>query len=230
MESLGNTWTDTAQSKSVHEQSNRLHKGVPNRRDVGQGLRREDHDAANQSSVGNRSAVHDADRIGPATLLAAQGPDFGRIASIEVTPASLTLEVGESANLTARALDEDGNEVEAPIVYISRSRRNVSVTDQGVVEAYGPGRYTIVVMVPGGGGQQDRNDANRRSSSRLRSRSRNRFWTGSRSVEFLARCTRAASSAAGSRSMTPPVVSVPTPKRHSHRATRPSSVSTISET
>ncbi len=98
--------------------------------------------------------------ICPATLLAAQGPDFGRIASIEVTPAFLTMQVGESANLTARALDDDGNEVEAPILYISRSRRNVSVTDQGAVEAHRPGRYTIVVMVPGGDGQENRNGAN----------------------------------------------------------------------
>ncbi len=98
--------------------------------------------------------------IGTVPLRAAQEPALDSITSVEVTPASLTLEVGETATLTATALDAEGNSVEAPIVFISRSRRNVGVTNQGEVEAFRPGEYTIVAMVPRNGDPDDRDDDN----------------------------------------------------------------------
>ena len=98
--------------------------------------------------------------IGTVPLRAAQEPTLDSVTSVEVTPSSLTLEVGETATLTATALDAEGNPVEAPIVFISRSRRNVGVTNQGEVEAFRPGEYTIVAMVPRNGDPDDRDDDN----------------------------------------------------------------------
>ena len=73
-----------------------------------------------------------------------------RAKAIEVEPAELTLEVGEKADLTATVRDEEGNEVPAPVIFITRSRRNVGVTNAGEVEAYRPGTYTVLAMVPSG--------------------------------------------------------------------------------
>ena len=73
----------------------------------------------------------------PISIIGAQEPIS--VASIEVTPASLTLDVGEKITLTATALDEAGNPIDAAIVFFSRSRRNVGVTNEGEVEAYRPG-------------------------------------------------------------------------------------------
>ena len=69
--------------------------------------------------------------------------------------------MGEKTTLTATALDDDGNPVEAPIVFISRSRRNVGVSNQGEVEAYQPGEYTIVAMVPRDEEEGDQNGGDR---------------------------------------------------------------------
>ncbi len=85
----------------------------------------------------------------------------GVVSTIEVTPTSLTLDVGEKTTLTATALDDDGNPIEAPVVFISRSRRNVGVTNEGEVEAYQPGEYIIVAMVPRRQEEGDRNGGNR---------------------------------------------------------------------
>ena len=99
--------------------------------------------------------------IAPNSIARTQEPDSNSITSIEVTPASLTLQVGEKTTLTATALDDDGNPVEAPIVFISRSRRNVGVSNQGEVEAYQPGEYTIVAMVPRDEEEGDQNGGDR---------------------------------------------------------------------
>ena len=78
----------------------------------------------------------------------AQHSDLERATSIEVQPASLTLEIGEKANLTATVRDDAGNVLPVRVIYLTRSRRNVGVTNDGEVEAYRPGQYTIAVRVP----------------------------------------------------------------------------------
>ena len=81
-----------------------------------------------------------------------------QIVSVRVTPESLTLEVGEKASLTATAVDAEGDGVESELVFLSRARRSVSVSSDGEVEAYRPGEYTIIVLVPGpdpAGGRRD---------------------------------------------------------------------------
>jgi hypothetical protein len=71
-------------------------------------------------------------------------------ATVEVTPASLTLDVGEKAKLEAVVKDAEGNVIQAPVIFISRARRNLGVQASGDVEAYRPGEYTIVAIVPQG--------------------------------------------------------------------------------
>ena len=67
----------------------------------------------------------------------------------------MTLEIGEQANLTATVSDDAGNVLEAEVIYLSRSRLNVGVTDEGEVEAYGPGQYVIAITVPRGEDETD---------------------------------------------------------------------------
>ena len=85
----------------------------------------------------------------------AESPDLARATSIEVQPPSLTLEIGEKANLTATVTDDAGNVLEAEVIYLSRSRLNVGVTNEGEVEAYGPGQYVIAITVPRGEDETD---------------------------------------------------------------------------
>jgi hypothetical protein len=73
-----------------------------------------------------------------------------RAASVRVDPSSLTMEVGDKTKLEATVLDADGNEIPAPVIFISRSRRNLGVQATGELEAYRPGEYTIVAIVPQG--------------------------------------------------------------------------------
>lgn len=69
-------------------------------------------------------------------------------ADLVVEPASLQLEVGAKAQLTARVLDAAGNPIDRPVMFFSLSRRTVGVTPAGLVEAYRPGEVTIVALVP----------------------------------------------------------------------------------
>ena len=91
---------------------------------------------------------------GPATAQE-QAPEtdpsiVDRAASVEVTPGSLTLEIGSTAMLEATVKDADGNVIPAPVIFISRARRNLGVEASGEVEAYSPGEFTVVAMVPRG--------------------------------------------------------------------------------
>ena len=81
-------------------------------------------------------------------------------ASVEVTPATVTLEVGESVQLTARVLDADGNVVEAPVLFFptfadgrsGSARRSIDVgRNTGSVTAVKGGDYTIMALVSSGG-------------------------------------------------------------------------------
>ncbi len=63
---------------------------------------------------------------------------------IVVEPASLKLEVGESASLKARVVDGNGQTVEGEVFFFSRGRRSVTIDDDGTVEALAPGNFTIV--------------------------------------------------------------------------------------
>ena len=83
---------------------------------------------------------------------AAQRPDAAPPAGqlvIEVEPPALTLDVGGTVRLAATVRDADGAVMEdAVVVFYSRARRSVSVTRSGTVEAYRPGEFTLVALVP----------------------------------------------------------------------------------
>ncbi|HUF23739.1 MAG TPA: hypothetical protein VMN81_06390 [Vicinamibacterales bacterium] len=81
-----------------------------------------------------------------AIVQAQDRPQAPAVARIDVQPASLTLKVGEQAQLEAVARDAAGNIVQAPITFFSRARRSVSVTPEGLVQAAQPGTHTLVAM------------------------------------------------------------------------------------
>ncbi len=97
----------------------------------------------------------------PASLVFAQeeeaeaGPEP---AELIVTPAELTLEVGETATLAAEVRDGEGNAMDRTVVFFSRQRRFVGVNPAGVVEAHRPGEHTLIAMVP-----KDPEDTDRRA-------------------------------------------------------------------
>ena len=87
------------------------------------------------------------------TLLAAAFPlpaetQTPEVSTIEVDPPQLTLQVGETASLTATVRDTSGNAVDTPVVFFSRSRQSIRVTASGEVEAYRPGDFVLVALVP----------------------------------------------------------------------------------
>ena len=69
-------------------------------------------------------------------------------AELVVDPPELTLEVGDSAQLSATVKDAAGNEMERGVIFFSRARRFVGVNPAGMVEAHRPGEHTLVAMVP----------------------------------------------------------------------------------
>ena len=91
----------------------------------------------------------------------AQGEEL----TIEVEPTLLTLEVGDKATLSATVRNAAGAAVDdATVVYYSRARRNVGVTRAGEVEAYRPGEFTLVALVP----EDPDDDASARTAARVR--------------------------------------------------------------
>ena len=76
---------------------------------------------------------------------------------VEVEPSSLTLQVGDTQILTAVVRNGEGEVVEdVAVVFYSRSRRDVAVTREGVVEAFRPGEFVLVALVPADPGETRR--------------------------------------------------------------------------
>jgi hypothetical protein len=69
-------------------------------------------------------------------------------AVLEVTPREVTLEVGAKTQLQARLRDGERTITDRPVVFFSRSRRHVGVNPAGELEAFGPGKFTVVALVP----------------------------------------------------------------------------------
>ncbi len=85
-------------------------------------------------------------------------------AVLVVEPLELTLEVGETAQLTATIEDEDGQEITGHrVVFFSRNRRAVGINATGRLEAHGPGEITVIALVP-----KDPEDRPRRADALLR--------------------------------------------------------------
>jgi len=82
--------------------------------------------------------------IGAASARPAQ-----QAASVAIEPGSLTLEVGETAQLTATVLDAAGNPVaDARVVFFSGNRRALTVTPGGHVSANQPGDHEVTALLP----------------------------------------------------------------------------------
>ena len=69
-------------------------------------------------------------------------------AEIRVTPSELKLKIGQTATLTAKVVDADGNEVERNVIFFSTARRQLGVSSDGVVSASRAGEFTVTVIVP----------------------------------------------------------------------------------
>ncbi len=88
----------------------------------------------------------------------------GRDITVEVSPGRVTLGVGEKATLVATVRDASGAIVDdATVVYFSRARRSVGVTREGEVEAFRPGEFTLIALVP-----ENPEDDSRRPDARVR--------------------------------------------------------------
>ncbi len=69
--------------------------------------------------------------------------------SIVIEPASLTLEVGETAQLTATVMDSAGNPIpDIQVVFFSGNRRALTVTPSGHVSANQPGQHQVTALLP----------------------------------------------------------------------------------
>ena len=81
------------------------------------------------------------------TPISAQEPEQVEVARVEVTPTTITLQVGEKVQITAVAYDADGNVVEVPFLFFSRGGRGRLAVDYstGEIEAFKGGEYEVMV-------------------------------------------------------------------------------------
>lgn len=98
--------------------------------------------------------------IATAGLLASRPAMAQRPASVEVTPAAVSLEVGEEHELAVRVLDADGNEIDTPVLFFpvfadgrsGSARRSLDVDrSTGVIKAVRGGEFIVNAIVPSGG-------------------------------------------------------------------------------
>lgn len=101
--------------------------------------------------------------VAPAAAQDAQDAPAAVAARIVVEPATLTLEIGEEAQLAARLVDEVGATVAGDLLYFSRARRSVSVDGTGKVKALKAGSYEIIVRDRTGRSSGGENQASRAS-------------------------------------------------------------------
>ena len=64
--------------------------------------------------------------------------------SVRVTPASLTLPIGEQATLAAEVLDAGGRPVDGRVLFFSRARRALRCSRQGELTAVSPGKHEVL--------------------------------------------------------------------------------------
>ena len=98
-----------------------------------------------------RSTIRPAALLLAMAALAAMQAAAQEVARVEVTPATLSLEVGETAQVSATAYDAAGNVVEVPFVYFSRSGRGSLAIDRatGEIEAFKGGEFEVLARVLG---------------------------------------------------------------------------------
>ena len=100
-------------------------------------------------------AIHRPGRAALATALcclalaAASAQQTPSVATIVIDPASLSLEVGDTAQLSATVTDAGGNPVpDANVVFFSGNRLALTVTPGGHVSANRPGEHAVTALLP----------------------------------------------------------------------------------
>ena len=98
-----------------------------------------------------RSTIRPAALFLAMAALAATQATAQEVARVEVTPATLSLEVGETAQVSATAYDAAGNVVEVPFVYFSRDGRGSLAVNRttGELEAFKGGEFEVLARVLG---------------------------------------------------------------------------------
>lgn len=69
-------------------------------------------------------------------------------AAVDIQPTSLSLEIGETATLAATVSNAAGDEIPAPVLFLTGDRRSLAVSQDGAVEALAPGDFTVIARVP----------------------------------------------------------------------------------
>lgn len=82
-------------------------------------------------------------------FLVAQKPSAD--GSVRVTPAAVTLPIGQKAQLTAEILDPGGRPVDGRVLFLSRARRSLRCSRDGELTAVAPGRHEVLVRAMVGG-------------------------------------------------------------------------------
>ncbi|MYJ16599.1 MAG: hypothetical protein F4106_00835, partial [Gemmatimonadetes bacterium] len=92
-----------------------------------------------------RSTIRPAILILALTAVATTQAAAQEVARVQVSPATLSLEVGETATVSATAYDAAGNVVEVPFIYFSRDGRGSLAIDRtmGEIEAFRGGEFEI---------------------------------------------------------------------------------------
>jgi len=100
-----------------------------------------------------RSSIRPAILILAMAALATAQAAAQEVARVEVSPATLSLEVGETATVSATAYDASGNVVDIPFLYFSRDGRGSLAVNRttGEIEAHKGGEYTILARALGPG-------------------------------------------------------------------------------
>ena len=83
--------------------------------------------------------------LSSATSICALGQKPAAGGSVRVTPAEVTLPVGEKLQLEAELLDAGGRPVEGRLLFFSRARRSLRCSRSGELSAVAPGTHTVVV-------------------------------------------------------------------------------------
>ena len=100
-----------------------------------------------------RSRIHTASLFAALAALATTQVTAQEVARVEVTPATLSLQVGETATVSATAYDAGGNALDVPFLFFSRDGRGKLAVNRatGEIEAFKGGEYEVMARALGPG-------------------------------------------------------------------------------
>ena len=100
-----------------------------------------------------RSTIRTATLITALAALATAQVTAQEVARVEVTPATLSLQVGETATVSATAYDAGGNALDVPFLFFSRDGRGKLAVNRatGEIEAFKGGEYEVMARALGPG-------------------------------------------------------------------------------